>query len=98
VRDFEQALQIANQVDYGLTASIYSGDPTRILRFVDQIEVGMVHINSATVGGEAHLPFGGVKATGVGHREMGDTCLDFYTELKTVYYDYTGTVRQSKFY
>ncbi|HEX9638926.1 MAG TPA: aldehyde dehydrogenase family protein [Acidobacteriota bacterium] len=98
VRDDEQALAVANQVDYGLTASIYSGDPNRILRFIDAIEVGIVHVNSATVGGEAQLPFGGVKATGVGHREMGDAALDFYTELKTVYYDYTGKARESKIY
>ena len=62
-----------------------------MFRFVDKLEAGIIHVNSPTVGGEAHIPFGGMKATGVGLREMGRVAIDFYTELKVVYVDYTGT-------
>ena len=58
----------------------------------------MVHVNSPTVGGEAQLPFGGVKHSGVGAREQGKTAIDFYTELKVVYFDYTGQARKSNLY
>ena len=58
----------------------------------------MVHVNSPTVGGEAQIPFGGMKSSGVGEREQGPTALDFYTDVKVVYIDYTGAARTSKFY
>ena len=64
----------------------------------EQIEAGMVHVNSPTVGGEAQIPFGGMKSSGVGEREQGPTALDFYTDVKVVYIDYTGAARTSKFY
>ena len=70
----------------------------RIFRFVDEIETGMTHVNSPTTGGEAHVPFGGSKATGIGEREQGSTALDFYTELKVVYVDYTGRQREGNLY
>ena len=98
VDDFEQALEVANGVRYGLSASIYSQDYGRIMRFCDRIDVGIVHVNSPTVGGEAQLPFGGTKATGVGGREMGRTAIEFFTEWKTVYLDYTGTKRETNIY
>jgi aldehyde dehydrogenase (NAD+) len=98
VRTFEEAMEVANGVKYGLTSSIYSGDPGRILRFVESIETGITHVNSPTVGGEAQLPFGGMKETGIGSREMGRTAVDFFTELKTVYWDYTGKKRQTNIY
>ena len=69
-----------------------------IVRFVDEIETGMTHINSPTTGGEAHIPFGGIKGTGIGDREQGSTALDFYTELKVVYVDYTGRKREGNLY
>ena len=62
--------------------------------FIDAIETGIAHVNSPTMGGEAQLPFGGMKATGVGTREKGKIAIDFYTERKTVYIDYTGTKRE----
>jgi aldehyde dehydrogenase (NAD+) len=68
------------------------------MRFTDCIEAGMVHINSPTVGGEAQLPFGGMKSTGYGNREMSEEGLNFFTELKTVFYDYTGVKRQTNIY
>ena len=69
-----------------------------MFRFVDHLDAGMIHVNSPTVGGEAHIPFGGMKATGVGLREMGSVAIDFYTELKVVYVDYTGGKRTGNLY
>jgi alpha-ketoglutaric semialdehyde dehydrogenase len=90
VPDFEEALRVANSVKYGLSSSIYTNDATRIFEFIDRIETGMTHVNAPTVVSEAQMPFGGVKATGVGLREMGRAAIDFYTELKAVYIDYTA--------
>jgi aldehyde dehydrogenase (NAD+) len=98
VKNFDEAIQVANDCEYGLSSSIFSNDATRIFRFVDEIESGMTHINSPTTGGEAHIPFGGIKATGIGDREQGSTALDFYTELKVVYVDYTGRKREGNLY
>lgn len=98
VKDFDEAMQVANDSEYGLSSSIFSNDAARIFRFVDEIETGMTHINSPTTGGEAHIPFGGSKGTGIGDREQGSTALDFYTELKVVYVDYTGRKREGNLY
>ena len=88
----------ANDVQFGLTASIYTQDFTTALRFVEQAEVGMVHVNQPTVGGEAQLPFGGIKATGVGEKEMAEEGANFFTYLKTVFFDYTGSRRTTNIY
>lgn len=88
VPDFAEALRVANSVKYGLSSSIYTNDTARTFEFIDKIESGITHVNAATVASEAHLPFGGVKGTGVGLREMGRVAVDFYTELKAVYIDY----------
>lgn len=98
VKSFEEAMTVANDSEYGLSSSIFSNDYNDITRFVDEIESGMTHINSPTTGGEAHIPFGGIKATGIGAREQGSTALDFYTELKVVYVDYTGRKREGNLY
>ena len=98
VKDFETAMTVANDTEFGLSSSIFSNDAARIFRFVDEIETGMTHINSPTTGGEAHIPFGGIKGTGIGDREQGSTALDFYTELKVVYVDYTGRKREGNLY
>jgi methylmalonic acid semialdehyde dehydrogenase len=98
VKDFEEAMTVANDSEFGLSSSIFSNDPARIFKFVHEIETGMTHINSPTTGGEAHIPFGGIKSTGVGAREQGSTSLDFYTELKVVYVDYTGRKREGNLY
>ena len=98
VKDFEEAMIVANDSDYGLSSSIFSTDANDIFRFVKDIESGMTHINSPTTGGEAHIPFGGIKSTGVGPREQGSTSLDFYTELKVVYVDFTGRKREGNLY
>ncbi len=98
VKNFEEAMMVANDSDYGLSSSVFTNDTNMVYRFVDEIESGMTHINSPTTGGEAHIPFGGVKHTGLGAREQGSTSLDFYTELKVVYVDYTGRKREGNLY
>ena len=97
-KDYDQALEYANNSVYGLTSSIYTNDAGRIFDFCERIEAGMVHVNSPTVGGEAQIPFGGMKSSSVGEREQGPTALDFYTDVKVVYIDHTGASRTSKFY
>ncbi len=98
VGDFEEALHAANAVEFGLSASIYTRDANTAMKFVERSEVGMVHVNNPTVGGEAQLPFGGWKSTGVGEREMAEEGAMFFTQLKTVFFDYTGAARTSKNY
>ncbi len=98
VSSFDQAVEVANDSRYGLSSSLYTSDMGRVFQFCERIETGIVHINSPTVGGEAQLPFGGMKATGVGQREMGKTAIEFYSEWKTVYVDYTGSKRTTNIY
>ena len=88
--NLEEAIRMANSVDYGLTSSIFTQDVDSVMRFVEEVESGMVHVNEPTIGGEAQLPFGGIKATGVGDREMAEEGLNFFTELKTVFINYSG--------
>lgn len=98
VKDFDEAMVVANDCDYGLSSSVFTNDGNAMFRFIKDIESGMTHVNSPTTGGEAHIPFGGIKATGVGPREQGSTSLDFYTELKVVYVDFTGRKREGNLY
>ena len=97
VRDLEEAIELANNVQFGLSSSIYTKDLTRAFRYVDQVESGRVHINAPTLGGEVHLPFGGMKASGVGAREQGTEAVNFFSEVVTVYVDYAGACAQDKF-
>ena len=94
----EEAIAAANNVAYGLSSSVYTKNTDLVFRFLDMIETGITHVNSPTMGGEAQLPFGGIKATGVGAREMGSEGVEFFTELKTVYIDYTGQKREGNLY
>jgi aldehyde dehydrogenase (NAD+) len=98
VDDFDEAIAVANGVRYGLSSSIYTTDVNRVFRYLDRVETGILHINSPTVGGEAQVPFGGLKETGVGGREQGTAMLDFFTEWKSVYIDYTAAKRTANFY
>ncbi len=91
----EEALRFANAVEYGLTTSIFTQDVTSVMKFIDEVETGMVHVNEPTVGGEAQLPFGGTKSTGVGEREMAEEGLNFFTEIKTVFINYSGSAERS---
>ena len=98
VKDFDEAIDAANDSPFGLTSSIFTNDVNKVFRYNEHIETGMTHVNSATVGGEAQMPFGGMKATGVGARECGPTAVDFFSEWKSIYVDYTGHKRTSSIY
>jgi aldehyde dehydrogenase (NAD+) len=95
---FDKAIELANDSPFGLTCAFYSQDLTLAMRFTEEIEAGMVHLNSPTIGGEAQVPFGGVKGSGVGEREMAKEGMHFFTEQKTVFLDYTGQRRASNLY
>jgi aldehyde dehydrogenase (NAD+) len=81
----EEAFALANRGPYGLSAAVFTGDLSTATSAVQQLEVGVLHVNSETCGADPHVPFGGVKASGSAHREMGTAARDFYTEIKTVY-------------
>jgi alpha-ketoglutaric semialdehyde dehydrogenase len=85
------AIDAANGVPYGLSASIISQDIGKIMRFVDGIQAGMVHVNDETAGAEPQVPFGGVKESSSHSREQGKSAREFYTQVKTVYLDYPNT-------
>lgn len=91
----EEAIRLANAVPFGLTSAIFTANVDAAMKYVSEIESGMVHVNEPTIGGEAQLPFGGVKATGVGDREMAEEGVNFYTELKTVFINYASTGERS---
>ncbi|MBM4159587.1 MAG: aldehyde dehydrogenase family protein [Ignavibacteria bacterium] len=95
-KSFEEAIDICNDTTYGLSSSIYTQDINNAYRAIRDIEAGITYINSPTIGAEAHMPFGGVKETGNGHREGGWTVYDFFTEWKTVYVDYSGTLQRAQ--
>lgn len=82
--DFDEALALANGVDYGLSASLFTRDLTAAMRYVGQIEAGMVRVNGDTTGVDPHAPFGGMKASSSGSREQGTAAREFYTEIKTI--------------
>ena len=91
VSGLDAAIEAANAVEFGLASAIFTQDNHSVMRFIEESEVGMVHVNEPTIGGEAQLPFGGSKSTGVGPREMGEEGLHFFTELKTVFVNYSGS-------
>jgi acyl-CoA reductase-like NAD-dependent aldehyde dehydrogenase len=92
---FEEAIQIANSIDYGLSTSLYTKDVNRAFVAIRDLEAGITYINAPTIGAEVHLPFGGVKQTGNGHRE-GLGSLDFYTTWKAVYIDYSDKLQRAQ--
>ncbi len=91
----EEAIEIANSIDYGLSTALYSKDINRAFAAIRDLEAGITYINAPTIGAEVHLPFGGVKQTGNGHRE-GLGALDFYTTWKSVYVDYSDTLQRAQ--
>ncbi len=93
---FDDALAIANGVNYGLSASIYTRNVNKAFRAQRDLETGIVYVNAPTIGAETHLPFGGTKNTGNGHREAGLTALDFYSEWKTLYIDYSDRLQRAQ--
>ncbi len=96
VRSFEEAVQVANGVKFGLSSSIFTGDVNRAFRAMRDLETGITYINAGTIGAEVHLPFGGTKDTGNGHREAGQAALDVFTEWKSVYVDYSGKLQRAQ--
>jgi alpha-ketoglutaric semialdehyde dehydrogenase len=96
VDSFEEAIQVANGVEYGLSSSIFTGDVNRAFRAIRDLDTGITYINAGTIGAEVHLPFGGTKDTGNGHREAGQAALDVFTEWKSVYVDYSGRLQKAQ--
>jgi aldehyde dehydrogenase (NAD+) len=93
---FEHAIELANNCRYGLSSSIYTANVNQAFAAIRDIEAGITYINAPTIGAEAHMPFGGVKGTGNGHREGGWTVYDIFTEWKTVYVDYSGRLQKAQ--
>jgi aldehyde dehydrogenase (NAD+) len=96
VNSYEDAVKVNNGVAYGLSSSIYTTDVNRAFRAMEDLDNGITYVNAPTIGAEAHLPFGGVKATGNGHREGGWEVYDFYSETKVCYVDYSGTLQRAQ--
>jgi alpha-ketoglutaric semialdehyde dehydrogenase len=96
VASFEEAIAVLNGTRYGLSSSIYTRDVARAFRALRDIEAGITYINGPTIGAEVHLPFGGVKETGNGHREAGTTVYDIFSEWKSVYVDYSGKLQKAQ--
>jgi aldehyde dehydrogenase (NAD+) len=96
VNGYQEAMTAANQTRYGLSASIFTRDVNAAFRAMRDFESGIVYINAGTIGAETHLPFGGVKETGNGHREAGHAALDTYTEWKSIYVDFSGRLQRAQ--
>lgn len=95
-RDLEHAIELANYCEYGLSSSIFTANVDAAFQAIRDIEAGITYINAPTIGAEAHMPFGGIKGTGNGHREGGWTVFDIFTEWKTVYVDYSGRLQRAQ--
>jgi acyl-CoA reductase-like NAD-dependent aldehyde dehydrogenase len=96
VQDFDEAIRVANDVKYGLSSSIFTQDVNRAFRAMRDLQTGITYINAGTTGAEVHLPFGGTKDTGNGHREAGQAALDVFTEWKSLYIDYSGKLQRAQ--
>lgn len=94
--EFDDAIKIMNDTNYGLSSSIYTRDVNLALKAAEEIEAGITYINGPTIGAECHLPFGGVKNTGNGHREGGLAVYEIFTEIKTIYFDYSGKLQKAQ--
>jgi aldehyde dehydrogenase (NAD+) len=96
VRDYEEAVKVANDVEYGLSSSIYTGSVNTAFRAMQDLEAGVTYINAPTIGAEVHLPFGGVKNTGNGAREAGTEAIHEFTEIKSVFIDFSGKLQKAQ--
>lgn len=96
VKDFEEAIAAANDVDYGLSSSIYTRNVSLAFQAMQALESGVVYINAPTIGAEVHLPFGGVKKTGNGTREAGTEAIREFTEVKSVFVDFSGRLQKAQ--
>ena len=96
VNSFEEAVEVNNGVKYGLSSSLYTRDVNLAFRALESLDNGITYVNAPTIGAEAHMPFGGVKATGNGHREGGWEVYEFYSETKVGYVDYSGRLQRAQ--
>jgi aldehyde dehydrogenase (NAD+) len=95
-KSLDEAVEIANGVRYGLSAAIYTSNVNRAFRAMNDMYTGIFYVNASTIGAEVHLPFGGTKATGNGHREAGTQVLDIFSEWKSIYVDYSGKLQRAQ--
>lgn len=96
VNSFEEAVEVNNSVKYGLSSSIFTQDVNKVFRAQRDLDTGIVYVNAGTTGAEIHLPFGGTKGTGNGHRDSGQAALDVFTEWKSIYVDYSGKLQRAQ--
>jgi len=96
VASLDEAIEVNNGVKFGLSSSIFSQDVNTIFRAQRDLDTGIVYVNAGTTGAEIHLPFGGTKGTGNGHRDSGVAALDVYTEWKSIYVDYSGKLQRAQ--
>ena len=96
VRDFDEAIRVSNGIRFGLSSSIFTRDVNKAFRAMRDLQAGITYINAGTIGAEVHLPFGGTKDTGNGHREAGQAALDVFTEWKSIYVDYSGKLQKAQ--
>ncbi len=96
VDSFDEAIKAGNGVKYGLSSSIFTRDVNKAFRAMRDLDTGITYINAGTIGAEVHLPFGGTKDTGNGHREAGQAALDVFTEWKSIYVDYSGRLQKAQ--
>ena len=96
VRDVDEAIRVSNGIKFGLSSSIFTRDVNKAFRAMRDLEAGITYINAGTIGAEVHLPFGGTKDTGNGHREAGQAALDVFTEWKSIYVDYSGKLQKAQ--
>src|SRR5215469_14458947 len=89
-------IEIDNRIEYGLSSALYTKDVNKAFTAMRDLYAGITYINASTIGAEVHLPFGGVKATGNGHREGGIGAIDFYTEWKSIYVDYSDKLQKAQ--
>jgi alpha-ketoglutaric semialdehyde dehydrogenase len=96
VQDFDEAIRVSNGIKYGLSSAIFTQDVNKAFRAMRDLQAGITYINAGTTGAEVHLPFGGTKDTGNGHREAGQAALDVFTEWKSIYVDYSGRLQRAQ--
>ena len=96
VKDFHEAIRVSNGIKFGLSSSLFTRDVNKAFRAMRDLQAGITYINAGTIGAEVHLPFGGTKDTGNGHREAGQAALDVFTEWKSIYVDYSGKLQKAQ--
>jgi aldehyde dehydrogenase (NAD+) len=96
VRDFDEAVRVSNGIRFGLSSSIFTRDVNKAFRAMRDLVAGITYVNAGTIGAEVHLPFGGTKDTGNGHREAGQAALDVFTEWKSIYVDYSEKLQKAQ--